>query len=83
MKFIPKIVKWLIGINIGVYVLTLSLIHSYNFNLIEVLALQAGNDFKWYQLLTHSITHSTHMGHIIGNMTFFMLFAIFMFWIIY
>ena len=77
MKFIPKIVKWLIGINIGIYVLTLSLIHSYNFNLIEVLALQAGNDFKWYQLLTHSITHSTHMGHIIGNMTFFMLFAIF------
>ena len=77
MKFIPKIVKWLIGINIGVYVLTLSLIHSYNFNLIEVLALQAGNDFKWYQLLTHSITHSTLMGHIIGNMTFFMLFAIF------
>ena len=77
MKFIPKIVKWLIGINIGVYVLTLSLIHSYNFNLIEVLALQAGNDFKWYQLLTHSITHSTHMGHIIGNMTFFLLFAIF------
>ena len=77
MKFIPKIVKWLIGINIGIYVLTLSLIHSYNFNLIEVLALQAGNDFKWYQLLTHSITHSTHMGHIIVNMTFFMLFAIF------
>ena len=77
MKFIPKIVKWLIGINIGIYVLTLSLIHSYNFNLIEVLALQAGYDFRWYQLLTHSITHSTHMGHIIGNMTFFLLFAIF------
>jgi len=77
MKFIPKIVKWLIGINIGVYVLTLSLIHSYNFNLIEVLSLQAGNDFKWYQLITHSFTHSTHMGHIIGNITFFLLFAIF------
>ena len=77
MKFIPKIVKWLIGINIGIYVLSLSLIHSYNFNLIEALALHADHDFRWYQLITHSITHSTHMGHIIGNMTFFLLFAIF------
>ena len=77
MKFIPKIVKWLIGINIAVYVLSLSLIHSYKFNLLEHLALQAGHDFKWYQLITHAFTHSTHMGHIIGNMTFFLLFAIF------
>ena len=77
MKFIPKIVKWLIGINIGIYVLSLSLIHSYNFNLIEALALHADHDFRWYQLITHSITHSTHMGHIIGNMTFFLIFAIF------
>ena len=77
MKFIPKIVKWLIGINIAVYVLSLSLIHSYKFNLLEVLALHAGHDFEWYQLITHSFTHSTHMGHIIGNMTFFLLFAIF------
>ena len=77
MKFIPKIVKWLIGINVGIYFLALSLIHSYDFNLIEHLALHAGHDFKWYQLITHSFTHSTHMGHIIGNMTFFMLFAIF------
>jgi len=77
MKFIPKIVKWLIGINIAVYVLSLSLIHSYKFNLLEVLALHAGYDFKWYQLITHAFTHSTHMGHIIGNMTFFLLFAIF------
>ena len=77
MKFIPKIVKWLIGINVAVYVLSLSLIHSYKFNLLEHLALQAGYDFKWYQLITHSFTHSTHMGHIISNMTFFLLFAIF------
>ena len=77
MKFIPKIVKWLIGINVAVYVLSLSLIHSYKFNLLEHLALQAGYDFKWYQLITHAFTHSTHMGHIIGNMTFFLLFAIF------
>ena len=77
MKFIPKIVKWLIGINVAVYVLSLSLIHSYQFNLLEVLALHAGYDFKWYQLITHAFTHSTHMGHIIGNMTFFLLFAIF------
>ena len=77
MKFIPKIVKWLIGINIAVYVLSLSLIHSYKFNLLEYLALHAGYDFKWYQLITHSFTHSTHMGHIISNMTFFLLFAIF------
>jgi len=77
MKFIPKIVKWLIGINVAVYVLSLSLIHSYKFNLLEVLALHAGYDFKWYQLITHAFTHSTHMGHIIGNMTFFLLFAIF------
>ena len=77
MKFIPKIVKWLIGINIGVYILTLSLIHSYDFNLIEHLALHAGHDFRWYQLITHSFTHSTHMSHLIGNMTFFLLFAIF------
>ena len=77
MKFIPKIVKWLIGINVAVYVLSLSLIHSYKFNLLEHLALQAGHDFKWYQLITHAFTHSTHMGHIIGNMTFFLLFAIF------
>lgn len=77
MKFIPKIVKWLIGINVAVYVLSLSLIHSYKFNLLEVLALHAGHDFEWYQLITHAFTHSTHMGHIIGNMTFFLLFAIF------
>ena len=77
MKFIPKIVKWLIVINVAVYVLSLSLIHSYKFNLLEVLALHAGYDFKWYQLITHAFTHSTHMGHIIGNMTFFLLFAIF------
>ena len=77
MKFIPKIVKWLIGINVAVYVLSLSLIHSYKFNLLEYLALHAGYDFKWYQLITHSFTHSTHMGHIISNMTFFLLFAIF------
>jgi membrane associated rhomboid family serine protease len=77
MKFIPKIVKWLIGINIGVYILTLSLIHSYDFNLIEHLALRAGHDFRWYQLITHAFTHSTHMSHLIGNMTFFMIFAIF------
>ena len=77
MKFIPKIVKWLIGINIGVYILTLSLIHSYDFNLIEHLALRAGHDFRWYQLITHAFTHSTHMSHLIGNMTFFLLFAIF------
>ena len=77
MKFIPKIVKWLIGINVAVYVLSLSLIHSYKFNLLEHLALRAGYDFEWYQLITHAFTHSTHMGHIIGNMTFFLLFAIF------
>ena len=77
MKFIPKIVKWLIGINIGVYILTLSLIHSYDFNLIEHLALRAGHDFRWYQLITHAFTHSTHMSHLIGNMTFFLIFAIF------
>jgi membrane associated rhomboid family serine protease len=77
MKFIPKIVKWLIGINIIVYVLSLSLIHSYKFNLIEHLALHADYNFKWYQLITHAFTHSTHMGHIISNMTFFLLFAIF------
>ena len=77
MKFIPKIVKWLIGINVAVYVLSLSLIHSYKFNLLEHLALHAGHDFEWYQLITHAFTHSTHMGHIIGNMTFFLLFAIF------
>ena len=77
MKFIPKIVKWLIGINIGVYILTLSLIHSYDFNLIEHLALRAGHDFRWYQLITHAFTQSTHMSHLIGNMTFFMIFAIF------
>ena len=77
MKFIPKIVKWLIGKNIGVYILTLSLIHSYDFNLIEHLALHAGHDFSLYQLITHSFTHSTHMSHLIGNMTFFLLFAIF------
>ena len=77
MKFIPKIVKWLIGINVAVYVLSLSLIQSYKFNLLEHLALRAGHKFEWYQLITHAFTHSTHMGHIIGNMTFFLLFAIF------
>ena len=77
MKFIPKIVKWLIGINVAVYVFSLSLIQSYKFNLLEHLALRAGYDFEWYQLVTHAFTHSTHMGHIIGNMTFFLLFAIF------
>ena len=77
MKFIPKIVKWLIGINVAVYVLSLSLIQSYKFNLLEHLALHADYNFKWYQLITHAFTHSTHMGHIIGNMTFFLLFAIF------
>jgi len=77
MKFIPKIVKWLIGINVLVYVLGLSLIHSYDFDLFKVLALHADYNFKWYQLITHAFTHSTHMGHIIGNMTFFLLFAIF------
>jgi len=77
MKFIPKIVKWLIGINVAVYVLSLSLIHSYKFNLLEHLALRAGHNFEWYQLITYAFTHSTHMGHIIGNMTFFLLFAIF------
>ena len=77
MKFIPKIVKWLIGINVAVYVLSLSLIQSYKFNLLEHIALRAGHKFEWYQLITHAFTHSTHMGHIIGNMTFFLLFAIF------
>ena len=77
MKFIPKIVKWLIGINIAVYVLSLSLLHSYGFNLIEHIALRTGHKFEWYQLITHSFTHSLHMGHIISNMTFFLLFAIF------
>ena len=77
MKFIPKIVKWLIGINVVVYVLCLSLPASYDYNLIDTLALQTNHDFRWYQLITHAFTHSTHMGHIIGNMTFFLLFAIF------
>ena len=77
MKFIPKIVKWLIGINVAVYVLSLSLLHSYGFNLIEHIALRTGHKFEWYQLITHSFTHSFHMGHIISNMTFFLLFAIF------
>jgi membrane associated rhomboid family serine protease len=77
MKFIPNIVKWLIGINVVVYVLCLSLPASYDYNLIDTLALQTNHDFRWYQLITHAFTHSTHMGHIIGNMTFFLLFAIF------
>lgn len=77
MKFIPNIVKWLIGINVVVYVLCLSLPASYDYNLIDTLALQTNHDFRWYQLITHAFTHSLHMGHIIGNMTFFLLFAIF------
>ena len=77
MKFIPNIVKWLIGINVVVYVLCLSLPASYDYNLIDTLALQTNHDFRWYQLITHAFTHSTHMGHIIGNMTFFLIFAIF------
>ena len=77
MKFIPNIVKWLIGINVVVYVLCLSLPASYDYNLMNTLALQTNHDFRWYQLITHAFTHSTHMGHIIGNMTFFLIFAIF------
>ena len=76
LKYIPNPVRFIVLLNVFVYVLTLVIGVNFQIDIREYLALHASWDaFSPLQLITYSISHSNTYTHLMYNMIFFLIYG--------
>lgn len=77
LRNLPTGVKWIVGINISIYIMTIFIFLVFGVKLQDYLGVYPtySNNFNPIQLLSNMFTHSIVFDHIFFNMIFFLIFA--------
>ena len=76
LKYIPKPVRYIVILNVAIYVLMLVIGTNFGIDIRNYLALNADwSQYSPIQLLTYSLCHSNHYTHLMYNMVFFLIYG--------